>query len=159
MNNPFFSNKLIDIINRGYIPKKLYNNEQLKLYHIYWNQSDNVKFKVYDTDIIDSIEYYYIKNIKENLYSVYTYPINTECLWELIDDFKHIKKQNIINSTHSYSGIEIKYWFTINRVKFPEKYKSKTTLNNIDDNIFYFLKRDKENNYILKRDKFKKIFS
>lgn len=137
--------KLEEYIRKNkYIPRKVRDNEHLKLYHRYWLEDYNEVVKVDDIFITRSIEYYSI--ICKSMVSCIPAPV-PKYTYELLHNKERIEKVDLINSEKSYTGAEIKYWFLMNNIdlEFGSQYAgfwsflnpySKTLL---IDNKFYYV--------------------
>lgn len=152
-----YPKELVDVIKEfNYIPRKLNKNEHLKLYHRYWIPDLGGVVKVKDIWKERSTEYY-IVNYKNDLQICFSYPI--DCYfesYELLHDYDNIYKENIVNSSKSYTGAEIKYWFTRNYNSSLNKFSKylnpygKLFLN---DKKKYFVYINSNNKYIIETDK------
>ena len=137
--------KLEEYIRKNkYIPRKVRDNEHLKLYHRYWLEDYNEVVKVDDIFIVRCVEYYSIRC--KSMVSCIPAPV-PKYTYELLHNKEHIEKVDLINSEKSYTGAEIKYWFLMNNIdlEFGSQYAgfwsflnpcSKTLL---IDNKFYYV--------------------
>lgn len=135
-----------EIINTKYIPRKFKENEKLKLYHKYWIPEFGGTIKVHEIEYINGIPYYFIK-FNKNMSANITYPCNYIDMYELLHNYDNIENENIINSSKSYSGAEIKFWFIVNKINFNDyRYKGfwsfvdDTSMSVVADNKYYFVK-------------------
>lgn len=98
--------------NYTYLPRKIREQEHLKLYKKYYSTLSDTCFKVNQVYYTGGIEYYSVKEIGTLLFAEISYPYESEYLYELLTDRRNvIHLQNIINTNISYSGAEIKLWF------------------------------------------------
>ena len=137
--------KLEEYIRKNkYIPRKVRDNEHLKLYHRYWLEDYNEVVKVDDIFITRYVEYYSIRC--KSMVSCIPAPV-PKYTYELLHNKERIEKIDLINSGKSYTGAEIKYWFLMNNIdlEFGSQYAgfwsflnpcSKTLL---IDNKFYYV--------------------
>ena len=135
-----------EVIKTKYIPRKFKVNEKLKLYHKYWIPEYGGTVKVSDIEIINGISYYFIK-FDKNMSANITYPVTYSDMYELLHNYDNIEKQDIINSSKSYSGAEIKFWFVVNKIDLDNpKYKGfwsfldDNSMSVVADNKYYFVK-------------------
>ena len=131
-----------------YIPRKIRKNEHLKIYHRYWLNDYNDAAKVDDIFTENHIEYYSIKY--NNMYGCISNPVSVDT-YELLYNKNEIEKINIINSSKSYTGAEIKYWFWMNNIDISinSKYSgfwsflNQNSSNILIDNKYYFVSYNK----------------
>ena len=135
-----------EVINTRYIPRKFRENEKLKLYHKYWVPEFGGTIKVHEIEYINGIPYYFIK-FNRNMSANITYPCNYTDMYELLHNYDNIEKENIINSSKSYSGAEIKFWFIVNKIDFDDpqyrgfwSFLDDTSMSVVADNKYYFVK-------------------
>ena len=137
--------KLEEYIRKNkYIPRKVRDNEHLKLYHRYWLEDYNEVVKVDDIFITRSIEYYSI--ICKSMVSCISAPV-PKYTYELLHNKECIEKVDLINSEKSYTGAEIKYWFLMNNIdlEFGSQYAgfwsflNPCSKNLLIDNKFYYV--------------------
>ena len=135
-----------EIINSLYIPRKFKSNEKLKLYHKYWIPEFEGTIKVHEIEYINGIPYYFIK-FGKNMCANITYPISYSNMYELLHNYDNIENENIINSSKSYSGAEIKFWFIVNTIDFDNplykgfwSFLDDTSMSVVADNKYYFVK-------------------
>lgn len=135
-----------EIINTHYIPRKFRDNEKLKLYHKYWIPEFDGVVKVHEIEYIDGVPYYFIK-FNRNMSANITYPVTFNDMYELLHNYDNIEKENIINSSKSYSGAEIKYWFVANKIDFEDplykgfwSFLDDNSMSVVADNKYYFVK-------------------
>lgn len=140
----------------NYIPRVLNPNEHLKLYHRYWIPDLGGLVKVKDVWKDSKIEYYLIR-CKNDMYVCCSHPIsNIEDSYELLHDYDDIYKDNIINNHKSYTGAEIKYWFTLNYDKSYEKFSKYLNQHGkmfLNDNRRYKVTINSQNKYYINPDK------
>ena len=153
----FYPNELVDnIIKFNYIPRRLNENEHLKLYRRYWIPELGGIIKVKDIWRSGGTEYYMIK-CKNELYICTSYPIDSYFeSYELLHDYSNIYKQNIINNNELFTGAEIKYWFIMNNDKKYNKFRKYLVPYgkfSIQDNKRYNVIIDKNNNYRIEQEK------
>ncbi len=152
-----YSSDLIEYIKdtKKYIPRRLKNFEHLKVYHRYW-LPEYGEFKVRDTSYDSGIEYYYITYCNGNKQGVISYPIYNilEC-FELLKNVKHIEEDFVINNRlKSFTGAEIRFWFTLNNIDFADienysgflPYLEYGRKESIKDSLMYQCKRNKQQN-------------
>lgn len=135
-----------EIIKTLYIPRKFNDNEKLKLYHKYWIPEFGSTVKVNEIEYIDDVPYYFIK-FSKNMTANITYPCKYTDMYELLHNYDNIEKQNIINSSKSYSGSEIKFWFVANKIDFEDplykgfwSFLDNNSKSVVTDNKYYFIK-------------------
>lgn len=135
-----------EVINTRYIPRKFRENEKLKLYHKYWVPEFGGTIKVHEIEYINGVPYYFIK-FARNMSANITYPCNYTDMYELLHNYDNIEKENIINSSKSYSGAEIKFWFIVNKIDFDDpqyrgfwSFLDDTSMSVVADNKYYFVK-------------------
>lgn len=135
-----------EVINTRYIPRKFRENEKLKLYHKYWVPEFGGTIKVHEIEYINGIPYYFIK-FNWNMSANITYPCNYTDMYELLHNYDNIEKENIINSSKSYSGAEIKFWFIVNKIDFDDpqyrgfwSFLDDNSMSVVADNKYYFVK-------------------
>ena len=137
--------KLEEYIRKNkYIPRKVKDNEHLKLYHRYWIEDYNEVVKVDDIFITRYVEYYSIRC--KSMVSCIPAPV-PKYTYELLHNKEHIEKVDLINSEKSYTGAEIKYWFLINNIdlEFGRQYAgfwsflNPCSKNLLIDNKFYYV--------------------
>lgn len=135
-----------EIINTHYIPRKFRPNEKLKLYHKYWIPEFGGTIKVHEIEYISGVPYYFIK-FSKNMSANITYPVMYSEMYELLHNYDNIEKENIINSSKSYSGAEIKFWFIVNKIDFDDpiyrgfwSFLDDTSMSVVADNKYYFVK-------------------
>ena len=106
--------KLEEYIRKNkYIPRKVRDNEHLKLYHRYWLEDYNEVVKVDDIFTVRCVEHYSIRC--KSMVSCIPAPV-PKYTYELLHNKEHIEKVDLINSEKSYTGAEIKYWFLMNNI-------------------------------------------
>ena len=138
-----------EICKSGYIPRLMKNGERLKVFHKYWTSYFGGTIKIIDIDNIFNHYYYYIR-YNGKLLGCFPHPlpmiINN---YELLHNYNHIEKDNIINSNKSYSGAEIKFWFVKNHIDLDSpKYKgfwsflNPNSTNVLHDSKYYFVVRN-----------------
>lgn len=136
-----------------YIPRKINKDEHLKLYHRYWIPDLGGVIKVKDIWKENGTEYYMIK-YKNDLFVCFSYPIDDYYeSYELIHDYNDIYKDDIVNSKNSYTGAEIKYWFSVNNDRKYDKffkYINPRSKSCIVDKIRYKVIIDENNKYKIK---------
>lgn len=128
------------------IPRKIREGEHLKLYHKYWIDWYDDILKVLDIYYIDSAEYYVTRDTQK-LHGCITYPIDHNNTYEMLHNKYNIEEKNIINDNISYSGADIKYWFSVNDINLAtgEKYSgfwsflSYGSKNYLMDSKYYFV--------------------
>lgn len=137
-----------EIIATKYIPRKFKPNEKMKLHHKYWIPDFEGTVKVNDSDIIDGITYYFIK-FGKYMNACISYPLSYDNMYELLHNHDSIENEEIINSSKSYSGAEIKFWFIVKEIDFEDPlYKGfwpfldDTSKSVVADNKYYFVKYD-----------------
>lgn len=135
-----------EIIDTHYIPRKFKPNEKLKLYHKYWIPEFGGTIKVQEIEYINGVPYYFIK-FSKNMSANITYPVMYSEMYELLHNYDNIEKENIINSSKSYSGAEIKFWFIVNKIDFDDpfykgfwSFLDDTSMSVVADNKYYFVK-------------------
>ena len=137
--------KLEEYIRKNkYIPRKVRDNEHLKLYHRYWLEDYNEVVKVDDIFITRSIEYYSI--ICKSMVSCIPAPV-PKYTYELLHNKECIEKVDLINSEKSYTGAEIKYWFLMNNIDLESgsqysgfwSFLNPCSNNLLIDNKFYYV--------------------
>ena len=133
-------------ISTRYNPTKFRENEKLKLYHKYWIPEFGGTIKVQEIEYINGVPYYFIK-FSKNMSANITYPCNYTEMYELLHNYDNIEKENIINSSKSYSGAEIKFWFIVNKIDFDDpqyrgfwSFLDDTSMSVVADNKYYFVK-------------------
>lgn len=141
------------------IPRKIKSNERLKLYHKYWLPYYDGPCKVLDIFNIGPVEYYFIR-FSNRYTAINSYPIKEG--YELFNDYDNLYSKNIINDNNSYTGAEIKYWFTINKTNITKNaYKNYYTYLDpssnklLSDNKYYKVLHDNtyKQKYIIMTDK------
>ena len=137
--------KLEEYIRKNkYIPRKVRDNEHLKLYHRYWLEDYNEVVKVDDIFMVRCIEYYSIRC--KSMVSCIPAPV-PKYTYELLHNKECIEKVDLINSEKSYTGAEIKYWFLMNNIdlEFGSQYAgfwsflNPCSKNLLIDNKFYYV--------------------
>ena len=137
--------KLEEYIRKNkYIPRKVRDNEHLKLYHRYWLEDYNEVVKVDDIFIVRCVEYYSIRC--KSMVSCIPAPV-PKYTYELLHNKECIEKVDLINSEKSYTGAEIKYWFLMNNIdlEFGSQYAgfwsflNPCSKNLLIDNKFYYV--------------------
>ncbi len=131
-----------------YIPRKIRENEHLKMYHRYWLEDYNEVAKVDDIFIENHTEYYSIKY--NSMYGCISNPVSVGT-YELLHNRDEIEKLNIINNSKSYTGAEIKYWFLINNIDISANsqyagfwsFLCQNSNNILIDNKYYFVSYNK----------------
>lgn len=151
-----------EIQENKFIPRKIRNNEILKVFHRYWIPYYEGICKIMDITDYDNKKYYHIK-FGNNMFAVNQHPLNCEGIYELLHNRDNIDQKNIINDLNSYTGAEIKFWFTVNKINFnKEKYKGFWNFfysdNILIDNKYYFViyedhGKDKSYKIIMDRNK------
>lgn len=139
------------------IPYHLYPNDRYKKKQWYFCLYDNIIFKVlevkYNKD--GELDHAYIRT-DDNLYSYIASDLTDEDYY-IERDTEQIYKENIINSTKTYTGAEIIYWFFIHDItSFDKKYKNfwiyldRYSTYRISDYSRYYViaDQDKDGNYI-----------
>lgn len=129
-----------------YIPRRLYNDEKLRLYKRYYQVFQELYFKVIDVYNTDGIEYYTIR-YNDSMIGTMTFPIDYSTTYEMIPDRMDIANlDNIINTDISYTGAEIKFWFYSHNIDFDDEYYEKfypyisnTSKSEISDEKSYFV--------------------
>lgn len=132
---------------KKYIPRKLCHKEHMKIYHKYYNQEYGI-FKVQEIYYEKSTEYYHI-NFGKEMNAVIQYPsYNNNKTYELLYNYDNIEDKSIINNQlKSFTGAEIKFWFTVNKVNFlHENYRG--FFNDLKNNKLYDTKK-----YHIRRNK------
>lgn len=128
------------------IPRKIYYEEKLKLYHKYFIPIYGSEvIKVENISTIYETEYYFIR-YGNKMNGCLSYPIYRNS-YELLHNDNNIGDSEIINSNIAYSGAEIKFWFFINNIDFDkEEYKGfysyidPKNIKSIYDNKYYLVK-------------------
>ena len=142
--------KLEEYIRKNkYIPRKVRDNEHLKLYHRYWLEDYNEVVKVDDIFIVRCVEYYSIRC--KSMVSCIPAPV-PKYTYELLHNKERIEKVDLINSEKSYTGAEIKYWFLMNNIdlEFGSQYSgfwsflNPCSKNLLIDNKFYYVSYNTE---------------
>ena len=142
--------KLEEYIRKNkYIPRKVRENEHLKLYHRYWLEDYNEVVKVDDIFIVRCVEYYSIRC--KSMVSCIPAPV-PKYTYELLHNKECIEKVDLINSEKSYTGAEIKYWFLMNNIdlEFGSQYAgfwsflNPCSKNLLIDNKFYYVSYNTE---------------
>lgn len=135
-----------EIIKTRYIPRRIKKNEKLKVFHKYWMPEFGGTVKVNNIEYYDGITYYFLRFAK-NMMANISHPIGSENVYELLHNYDEIENDNIINSSKSYSGAEIKFWFIANKIDFSNplyegflSFLQDESLNVVSDNKFYFVK-------------------
>lgn len=135
-----------EVINTRYIPRKFRPNEKLKLYHKYWIPEFGGTVKVHEIEYIEGVPYYFIK-FGRNMSANITYPVTFSGMYELLHNYDDIENQDIINSSKSFSGAEIKYWFICNKIDFEDSeyrgfwsFLDDNSMSVVADNKYYFIK-------------------
>ena len=137
--------KLEEYIRKNkYIPRKVRDNEHLKLYHRYWLEDYNEVVKVDDIFITRYVEYYSIRY--KSMVSCIPAPV-PKYTYELLHNKEHIEKVDLINSEKSYTGAEIKYWFLMNNIDLESgsqysgfwSFLNPCSNNLLIDNKFYYV--------------------
>ena len=137
--------KLEEYIRKNkYIPRKVRDNEHLKLYHRYWLEDYNEVVKVDDIFITRYVEYYSI--IYKSMVSCIPAPV-PKYTYELLHNKECIEKVDLINSEKSYTGAEIKYWFLMNNIDLESgsqyagfwSFLNPCSNNLLIDNKFYYV--------------------
>ena len=137
--------KLESYIRRNkYIPRKIRENEHLKLYHKYWLEDYDDVIKIDEIFEVNKTKYYTIKY--KTMTGCISDPVS-KLTYELLHNKENLEKLNIINSDISYTGAEIKYWFIINNINIESgsKYSgfwsflNPASKNLLIDNKFYFV--------------------
>lgn len=130
------------IRSKRYIPRKMNIKERLKLNHRYWIDGYGT-VRVYNKFTICNIEYYSIID-NNNMRGCISYPINENIdRYELLYNKNRIEDCNIINSSTSYTGAEIKFWFAANKIdlknsKYSTFWSFVSKNSNIIDNKYYY---------------------
>lgn len=159
--NHIFPPKLEEFLKEGniYIPRRIYNDEHLKLHKRYW--IDNIFYKIDEIYLVNNVEYY-IARYERTLLATFSYPINNDYTYELLVDRVEIATTNILKTPNvSYTGAEIKTWFLLNNIEFENEFKfcwpflDPTSQCLISDSKSYFIYLDRSNNYRLKLDQSK----
>lgn len=147
-----------EIIKTRYIPRRIKKNERLKVFHKYWMPEFGGTVKVNEIEYYNGTAYYFLRFAK-NMMANITHPVEQENVYELLHNYDEIEKDNIINSSKSYSGAEIKFWFIVNKIDFSNplyegflSFVNDKSLNVVSDNKFYFVKYNPNS-----RQKFKVI--
>ena len=148
-NRFIYPKPLVNIINQhGYIPRKLKDNEKLKVGHRYWLPYYNGIIKISDISNIESTSYYFL-TFDNKFNAAIPFPLEVRGGFELLYNFDHIDKKNIINDNNSYTGAEIKFWFIKNNINlFKGKYAGFWSYldprgnNTLIDNKKYYIKYD-----------------
>ena len=136
---------------KKFIIRRIKDNEHLKNYKRYWDNSSEMCFKVHQVYTVQDNEYYSVR-FSGLLFSELCYP--ADVTYELKPDVNNIaKRTNIINSRRSYTGAEIKYWFMIRQIDLnSEKYEGfvsfldPTSKSVISDDKYYFINAKLKNN-------------
>ena len=137
--------KLEEYIRKNkYIPRKVRDNEHLKLYHRYWLEDYNEVVKVDDIFMVRCIEYYSIRC--KSMVSCIPAPV-PKYTYELLHNKECIEKVDLINSEKSYTGAEIKYWFLMNNIDLESgsqyagfwSFLNPCSKNLLIDNKFYYV--------------------
>jgi hypothetical protein len=105
-----------------YIPRRIHDNEHLKLYHRYWLSEINSVVKIMEIFSVEGTEYYIYKN-ESGMAGCESYPASGYN-YELLHNNSKIENDDIINSDKEYTGAEIKYWFVLNNIDFNDDYYS-----------------------------------
>ena len=142
--------KLEEYIRKNkYIPRKVRDNEHLKLYHRYWLEDYNEVVKVDDIFIVRCVEYYSIRC--KSMVSCISAPV-PKYTYELLHNKEGIEKVDLINSEKSYTGAEIKYWFLMNNIDLESgsqyagfwSFLNPCSKNLLIDNKFYYVSYNTE---------------
>lgn len=147
---------------RNYIPRRIMQNEPLKLYKRYYCYFDDLYFKIDNIFYIGNQEYYSVKT--QNLYYSILTEVNNNYIYEfMIDKNNIINTKEIINTNISYSGAEIRYWFFLNQDNIDEnifdrfyKFLDMNGKSVINDNKYYYL-YFRNNDAVMSLDKERKI--
>lgn len=151
---PMKLTKLLEKENLSYIPRKVTEKEYLKRYCRYWQSEYSGYFKIYDIYHIKKNEYYSVK-YNDGLYAELPYPVDGT-LYELLIDQNHIQNiDQIINSSTSYTGYEIRYWFWKHHINLNSpKYRgfssfiypnSKSTI--LEDKYYFIIGKELNGKY------------
>lgn len=145
-----YPKKLTDYIKSfKYIPRKVKSEEHLKIYHRYWLEDFNEVVKVIDLFLLDGVEYYCIKY--NNMNACISGPI-PDGTYELLHNKDNIEEKDMINSSESFTGAEIKYWFLYNEIDMSTSSKysgfwsflNPESNNLLIDNKYYFVSYNKK---------------
>ena len=146
MNKCIYPEKLLEEIKKKkkYIPRRIRNEERLKLFKKYWISEYGI-IKVKDIYIIHNIDHYFITYNNGNMYGVIPYPIKDEC-YELLRNFNELENENFINKKKLIYGAEIKFWFVINEINFNNDNYSGflDKLSSLQDSKKYTVHRNKK---------------
>jgi len=105
-----FPDDLSRVIEDGFILRLVGEDEQLKMYKIYYFPEFDQKVKCIGVEHIDDNDYYFLKN--DSFQCAISYPIDYRC-YALTKDKYNMMKRNIINTNYSYMGFQIRWWFYI----------------------------------------------
>ena len=152
MKKQIYPSKLeLEIRKNKYIPRQINKRERLKLYHKYYLPDYGI-IKVEDIELIEQVEYDFIRydTIKRGCI---THPVDNIGVYELLHNFDDIDKENIINSSKTFSGAEIKFWFVVNKINFDNPnykgfYQFLDPLSNnllVDTKYYYVIYNTKSN--------------
>lgn len=104
-----------------YIPRKIKQDEHLKLYKRYWLVQDDEYLKVDQVYSVEDQEYYSVKYLN-GLYGEISFPLNHNFTYELFCDKKNVTNmETILNQRYSFTGAEIKFWFFIHNIDLEEE--------------------------------------
>lgn len=143
MKRRIYPDKLeTEIINNLYIPRKMKPNEYLKQYHKYYMPYYDSTVKVLDIWNIDGIDYYHLRSdMKLDICT--SHPVDDNG-YELLHNYDNIQDKDIINDGNSYTGAEIKFWFTVKKINLNEgsyshiwRYLNPSSKYFLVDNKFY----------------------
>ena len=130
----------------NYIPKLMYKDDDLKIYHKYISLIDrccNEPFKIESIFFEEGTRYCTVRYLISSKFAVLPDPVDN-IDYEFIKDRHNIKDVNIINNESYYYGSEIKYWFYIHNIDLDSpkyrafrQYIEMYRTNTISDNTLY----------------------
>lgn len=147
MRQCFYPDELWGEISKNYkyIPRKLRDDEKLKLDKRYWIPDYGL---VRVKEIINiGTEYYIISYSNGSMFGVISYPVDN--CYELLKNFNSIEKDDILEKNKPIYGAEIKYWFAINN-----KDTSSSILDNLHslkDSTKYLIRANKKSYDFIKK--------
>lgn len=131
------------------IPRKMHDDEHLKLFHKYWLDEFDDVVKVTEVFNAKGVEYYSIRH--KSMDSCTSYPV-PDAIYELLHNNDHIEEIDIINTDVSYTGAEIKYWFIMSELDVMNpgnkyygfwSFLNPHSMNVLVDNKSYYVSYDK----------------
>lgn len=125
------------VLNNKLVPRRLKDNERLKLYHRYWIEEYG-SVKITDIFNFNHVEYYCIR-YGDKLSGCIPEPVlSIVPLYELLRNDHNLESVKFGESDESYTGAEIRYWALHSRIELNSN--NMEEINNMIENQSYHVK-------------------